>query len=44
MAKSRWKTVPGDFEALLAAGDLAALKAVFAGCEVQGAGWSSRWR
>lgn len=38
MAKSKRKTLPKDFEALLAAGDLAALKAVFVGCELDARG------
>eukprot|EP01035_Chromulina_nebulosa_P001220 gene1220-1643_t len=38
MAKSKRKTLPKNFEELLAAGDLAALKAVFAGCELDARG------
>lgn len=38
MAKSKRKTLPKDFEEFLAAGDLATLKAVFAGCDVDARG------
>ncbi len=38
MAKSKRKTLPKDFEELLAAGDMAALKAVFVGCDVDARG------
>jgi len=38
MAKAKRKTLPKDFEALLATGDQEALKAVFVGCDVDARG------
>jgi len=38
MSKPKRKTLPKDFEAFLAAGDLEALKAVFVGCDVDARG------
>jgi len=38
MAKAKRKTLPKDFEALLKAGDIEALKAVFDGCDVNARG------